>query len=269
MSTRRSKVILVVCAVGALFIGALTYNWLTNRDAGRYLRHLHERIKTTDEGLSKLQKEQAALGQTVSSTAFRLLQRQKSYEARMADASDSKLRSAWGSYRLGFVMNRMEVLKIGTRLDTLRSVTEDLRGAVAELEAIQGMLSANGGGSLGASSTAHAVRTLEQRIAQIELVSQVAVQVVVEANSEIAAQRSLLKEQQRKIEALVPAGASEDNPVTKEIFGALESALAENRNTQDLLDQVEDSVAHLGKLVFAIRDIAKAESELHRAKRRS
>jgi len=262
------KVILAVSAVAAVFIGVLAYNWVTNRDADRYLRELHGRIKATESGLSKLQDEQAALSKTVSSTASLLLQKQKLYEARITDESDEKLRSVWGSYRQGFVLNRMEVLKIGTRLDTLRGLTRDLRTAVAELETIHGMLSGTGGSVPIAPRAAQAIRTVEQRIALLEEANQLAVQIVVEAKNETAAQSSSLKEQHRKIEALVPAGASKDNPVTKEIFNALDSALRENRNAQDLLDQLDQTVTSLGKLVFAIRDIAKAQSEFHKANRR-
>jgi biopolymer transport protein ExbB/TolQ len=248
------RVLAGVGVVTAVFIGVLVYNWATNRDAGGYLRELHAQITSTQSGLTGLKNEQAALGKTISSAASGLLQRQRSYEARLAAESDEKLKSVWGSYQKGFLVNRLEVLAIGQKLDTMREFTRVLQISAQELETIHGMLSGGGG-------------DVEQRLARLEEQTQTAVEIVAEARNEIAMQRASLKEEQRQIEVLVPAGASQNDPITKELFSALDSALKENRDAQDLLDRLDQIMTSLGKLAFAIRDIEKAESEFHKATR--
>lgn len=250
MSTGR--VLAAVGGVAAIFLGVLVYNQVTNRDQGRYLRELHVQITSTQSGLAGLKNEQAVLGKTISSAASDLLQRQASYEARLATESDEKLQSVWRLYQKGFLVNRMEVLAIGEKLDTMRELTRVLQIAAAQLETIHGMLSGAGG-------------DVDQRLARLDEPTQTAVEIVAEAGNEIAVQSASLKEEQRQIEALVPAGAPQNDPITREIFSALDSALKENRNAQDLLDHLDQTMTSLGKLAFAIRDIQKAEREYYKA----
>jgi len=93
-------------------------------------------------------------------------------------------------------------------------------------------------------------------------------EIVAEARNENAMQSASLKEEQRQIDALVPAGAPQNDPITKELLGALDSALKENRHARDLLDRLDQTMTRLGQVALAIRDIAKTESEFLGATRR-
>jgi hypothetical protein len=255
-------------AAVVIFVVVLAYNLAQRSDAKEFLRKTQARIDATEKTLAGLQSEQASLSKTIAATERLLRSKQVEYASKAANEPDEKWRAVWGIYRIGFETNRLAVLSVGQKLEALRDMTGKLDTvAVRSLRTVHGSVSLVAGGISDPSRKAELADAVFRQQADLDAAIAGMIELLVHAKNEISSQSASLKEQERSVQGRVPAGASRVVPMTDEIFKGLESWLKENQAGQELASQVENAANGVGKSIFAVRDISKAQHEFLKSMR--
>lgn len=258
----RGNIAWIIVALLVVFGGALAYNFFERPDTKEFIRETQSRIEAAEKTLADLKVEQAELAKAIVSIDHLLRSKQQEYAARAIGEPDDKWRSVWGIYRMGFETNRVEVLGIGRSLELLRDIAGRLEDpGVKSLKAVQGVATTVAGGISDRSRKTQLLDATFTQQANLDAALGGTIQILATLVNEISSQGLSLKEQQRQVQAKVPAGSSRAVPMTDEIFKGLESWLKHNQDAQELHSKLEQAVGGVGKALDTIRDISKAQSE--------
>jgi len=251
-------------AAGALVLLAalVVYNWVSRKDWDAFIQDSEVKLAALENDLSAVQKEQAELARNLNAAAAAAVRYQREYESRMAREADEKPRAMWGIRRMGSVITQLAMARQRKKLDVLRSIINEFGGSVIRsLRAIQQIISPRQGDPSGFKPPDDALqKAARDQLALLEPAIKGTIELLAQMKIELTDDASSLKDQELKIQRLMPAGVSRADPMTDQTIKAVESVLKANERTQELLARLDKSTDRFGKVVYRASDIIKAQS---------